>query len=704
MASDSLNEVGRYIKKTRDNADYALKRGKKRHNKVERTRDVFTDSASFIMFFRTEEDERVWMDLNFSEPPPGKGLGGGIGFLANCVSITTDNTDHIVYVGSAYDAGTVTVYMNGAEYDTSKWDEYNPDAGEVFVKGGPRSTNTITICYQKATEEVYVPPVVPDTTPPPSTTYWDSFDRTASSSLGTADSGGVWDTYTFVPGGASLTYGTDGSTLYATTNNGGELTSYNATSLVGTDFTQTVKFKIDRIPNSATNDRPAVLIISTDDGSNYVATVTLAISSVEGSLTIGEDSNNDNSIGGGESSTVSKNIWTTDTYYYLKWERTASVSHIRLWLEGDTEPAGWDLTYSGTPSTRTATNTGILLRKNSSIAGSAVTFNVDYIDFSAGAPVTTAYYLSPTGNDSNNGSISAPWRTISKAYSVMVAGDITYCRGGSYIGNLGDCTVIVTSAGTSTNPIKLEAYPNETPVFDGFGAAITSHNYNIQFKAGAEYHEVRGLTFKNWAWNPSRGDNGSANIITDETDGTIGDVNHITIDRCTATAGVATPSLNDWVVYVSGASEYITITNNRLTGGGTPANNYADFGGVVQMYHVPAARHITVDHNLIGYSRFGVNAGQSGISNLIVTHNTFHHNYYHTIMQYGDTLLVRDNVGDANPGGETGFVTTGGVTNYTHDHNYSNQVFTGSNYKLTAGSLAIDGASDGTDAGWIAYP
>jgi hypothetical protein len=40
------------------------------------------------------------------------------------------------------------------------------------------------------------------------------------------------------------------------------------------------------------------------------------------------------------------------------------------------------------------------------------------------------YYVSPTGTDTNNGSLAFPFKTITKAISSSVAGDIIYLRGG----------------------------------------------------------------------------------------------------------------------------------------------------------------------------------------------------------------------------------------------------------------------------------
>lgn len=47
----------------------------------------------------------------------------------------------------------------------------------------------------------------------------------------------------------------------------------------------------------------------------------------------------------------------------------------------------------------------------------------------AAALSVNTYYLSPTGNDNNPGTIDQPWFTLQKAWTVIAAGDLLYLRG-----------------------------------------------------------------------------------------------------------------------------------------------------------------------------------------------------------------------------------------------------------------------------------
>ena len=71
------------------------------------------------------------------------------------------------------------------------------------------------------------------------------------------------------------------------------------------------------------------------------------------------------------------------------------------------------------------------------------------------------YYVSPSGNDANNGtSVSSAWRTIAKANGVLRAGDTLHMRGGEYV----DDPIVPSASGRSGSPIVYTAYQNERPV------------------------------------------------------------------------------------------------------------------------------------------------------------------------------------------------------------------------------------------------
>lgn len=79
------------------------------------------------------------------------------------------------------------------------------------------------------------------------------------------------------------------------------------------------------------------------------------------------------------------------------------------------------------------------------------------------------YYVSPSGSDSNPGSISQPFFTLNKAWSKVSAGDIIYMRGGTY--NYTSTQDISGRSGTSNSLINILAYPNELPILNFSGSS-----------------------------------------------------------------------------------------------------------------------------------------------------------------------------------------------------------------------------------------
>ena len=72
--------------------------------------------------------------------------------------------------------------------------------------------------------------------------------------------------------------------------------------------------------------------------------------------------------------------------------------------------------------------------------------------------MSRVYYVSPSGNDGNAGTLANPWRTISKAGAGLQAGDTVLVRAGVYHER-----VQISNSGTLVAPIVYRAYPGEKP-------------------------------------------------------------------------------------------------------------------------------------------------------------------------------------------------------------------------------------------------
>ena len=106
-------------------------------------------------------------------------------------------------------------------------------------------------------------------------------------------------------------------------------------------------------------------------------------------------------------------------------------------------------------------------------------------------------YVSTTGSNSNSGTITLPYLTITYAVSKAVAGDTIYVRGGTYT----DTTKIsISKSGTSTSKYYLLAYGSERPLLN-FSAMVESSS-NRAFSLSGSYWYIKGIDIK------GAGDNG----------------------------------------------------------------------------------------------------------------------------------------------------------------------------------------------------
>lgn len=100
------------------------------------------------------------------------------------------------------------------------------------------------------------------------------------------------------------------------------------------------------------------------------------------------------------------------------------------------------------------------------------------------------YYLSPNGSDSNPGTITQPFFTLKKAWSVIAAGDIIYMRGGTY--QYSNSQELTGKNGTSSSPITVMAYNGEVPIVSKTSSWSYSNRAGIYFEGN--YFHWKGIT------------------------------------------------------------------------------------------------------------------------------------------------------------------------------------------------------------------
>lgn len=106
------------------------------------------------------------------------------------------------------------------------------------------------------------------------------------------------------------------------------------------------------------------------------------------------------------------------------------------------------------------------------------------------------YYVAPTGNNANAGTIDQPFATMAKGQQVAVAGDTVYFRGGTYkfVNSTDANGVALNKSGSSNNRIKYWAYQAEVPIFDFSG--MTKADRITGFRVTADWIHLKGLEVK----------------------------------------------------------------------------------------------------------------------------------------------------------------------------------------------------------------
>lgn len=106
------------------------------------------------------------------------------------------------------------------------------------------------------------------------------------------------------------------------------------------------------------------------------------------------------------------------------------------------------------------------------------------------------YYVSKTGNNSNNGSISSPFLTIEKALQSISGGDLIYLREGVYYPRKTFRTSF--ASGTQSQRTRFFAYPGETAIIDGsrFSEFDPDENDNDMFRHSAAFWHFKDIEIR----------------------------------------------------------------------------------------------------------------------------------------------------------------------------------------------------------------
>lgn len=99
------------------------------------------------------------------------------------------------------------------------------------------------------------------------------------------------------------------------------------------------------------------------------------------------------------------------------------------------------------------------------------------------------YYLDDVASN-GDGSFASPWNNLQSALNSLTKGDTLYIRAGTH----SPTTVVnVTTVATANLPIRIMAYPGETPVFSFSGITATGERIGLYLN-GAQYWTFKGIS------------------------------------------------------------------------------------------------------------------------------------------------------------------------------------------------------------------
>lgn len=303
------------------------------------------------------------------------------------------------------------------------------------------------------------------------------------------------------------------------------------------------------------------------------------------------------------------------------------------------------------------------------------------------------YYISPTGNDSNNGtSLTTPFKTFAKALPMLKPGDLLFMREGDYNENVKS---VKTNPGTASAKITVKNYGSERPVvhglfwmsgasywvFDGinitWGSGLTSGDHMVKFTGNSEGWELKNCEI--WGAHSYAGIS-----IT-------GFTNHWNINHCYIHDTYKSNDANqDHLIYANDASYgviehnvFMNSENGRGVKLGPPSGGGAGPNNIIIRYNT--------FYNNTGPANIQVSGGTSNNTfekNILVKPASGQKNITVNNGYFGTNSVAKNNIGAQSSGVfESGIEDGGGnVTNIDPQINFNVS-------KRSDGSFIIDNSS-----------
>lgn len=236
-------------------------------------------------------------------------------------------------------------------------------------------------------------------------------------------------------------------------------------------------------------------------------------------------------------------------------------------------------------------------------------------------------YVAPNGNDTNDGSIASPLKTISTAVNKLSPGGTIILRNGSY------SRVDINKSGTASNYFTIKSYPGESAIFDGSNSKNDIEGDSAIVFTANGYWNISNISIKNYHGTGIYLKNGAHDIH----------INNIKISDIDPSKDTTYGSSG---IFSEGNVQNCSITNSDIHNVGLKYDRPWHHG----IYITKGAQNWTISGNTIhdnsGSALHLYNGSSFSGRNFIIENNKFYNNHKNglTIWTNASNNIVKNNI------------------------------------------------------------
>jgi hypothetical protein len=306
---------------------------------------------------------------------------------------------------------------------------------------------------------------------------------------------------------------------------------------------------------------------------------------------------------------------------------------------------------------------------------------------SAQQVISPAFYVSPTGSDSNAGtSAGAPFLTLTKCQTAMQVSSTKTCylMGGTY------SLAAALSLTSSDNGENWLAFPGQTPVLDGGSSVTEAFNGNGAINVTVRWLTVQNFTQSGISFQSCSGIFIDSNIVNGITG--VSGYGGINLSLGCPNS-IVTHNLVENTGYAGIFLSTSNATSGTLISGSTIAYNSvlntmktdSDGGGIYLQDQPHLSAGIVVNNNVVGSHDSSANSNSGKgiylddyVSNTRITSNiVYGHGTWALMMSHGgNNVTVENNIFDVTSSTKLVLYQTCSGCPGSHDYGMANNVFT----------------------------